>query len=127
MQSMIFFEFGDIFRCNGSKVENKSVIGVLGKDITEDIFHFLSAVWDTSGQQVNICRGPLILSVEDGIQKDAAFQNKMAGIRGYRDPVDRPLKSVIDESILERAAGADSEILQSCLYGFCIHETSTSR
>ena len=44
MQSMILFEFSDIFRCNGSKVENKSVIGVLGKDITEDIFHFLSTV-----------------------------------------------------------------------------------
>lgn len=38
MQSMIFFEFGDIFRCNGSKVENKSVIGVLSKDITETFF-----------------------------------------------------------------------------------------
>jgi len=37
MQSMIFFEFGDIFRCNGSKVENKSVIGILSKDITEDL------------------------------------------------------------------------------------------
>ena len=33
MQSMIFFEFGDIFRCNGIKIENKSIIGVLGKDI----------------------------------------------------------------------------------------------
>ena len=44
MQSVLFFEFCDIFRCNGIKVENKSVIGILSKDITEDVFHFLSAV-----------------------------------------------------------------------------------
>ena len=44
MQSMIFFEFGDIFRCNGSKVENKSVIGVLGKESTSVVArsYFLS-------------------------------------------------------------------------------------
>lgn len=39
MQSMILFEFCDIFRCNGIKVENKSVIGILSKDITEDGLH----------------------------------------------------------------------------------------
>ena len=50
-------------------------------------------------------------------------QQELASI----DPVDCPFKSVVYESFLERAAGADSKILQSSLYGFCIHETSTSR
>ena len=63
----------------------------------------------------------------DVIKANASLTDRRRKLVVLSSVAQNPLKPVIDESILKCAAGADSEILQSCLYGICVHETSTSR